>query len=64
MQLIEVTTPQQEKDFLKVNVLMNQGDPNYIQPLDKDVLQVFDKEKNKAYRFGETIRWILKDDQG
>jgi hypothetical protein len=64
MQLIEVTTPQQEKEFIKVNVLMNQGDPNYIRPLDKDVLQVFNKEKNKAYRFGETIRWILKDDKG
>ena len=25
---------------------------------------IFDKKNNKAYRFGKTIRWILKDEQG
>jgi GNAT superfamily N-acetyltransferase len=64
MFLTEVTTAQHEKEFIKVNVLMNFTDPNYIRPLDKDVLQVFDKNKNKTHRFGETIRWILKDEQG
>lgn len=44
--------------------MINKNDPNYIRPLDKDITNVFNKEKNKAFRFGETIRWILKDDNG
>lgn len=64
MQLIEVKTPLQAREFLKVNVEINKGNPNYIRPLDKDINQVFDPEKNKAFRFGEATRWILKQDDG
>ena len=64
MQLIEVTTPKLANDFIKVNVLIHKGNPNYIRPLDKDIDEVFSKEKNKAFRFGEVIRWILTDDKG
>ncbi|GAB3008309.1 GNAT family N-acetyltransferase [Niabella terrae] len=64
MQLTEVTSAALEKAFLEVNVVINQEDPNYIRPLDKDITGVFNPEKNKAFRFGQAIRWILKDDQG
>ncbi len=64
MQLAEVKDRQTERDFLKVNLLMNSNDPNYVQPLDKDILGVFDKKKNKAFRHGEAVRWILKDNDG
>lgn len=64
MQLLEVTTPQLAKEFLRVNTTINKNDPNYIQPLDKDINDVFDKKKNKAFRHGEVTRWILKDDMG
>lgn len=64
MQLTEVTTPQLAKDFLRVNVLINKDNPAYILPLEKDVNEVFDPKKNKAFRFGEVIRWLLKDDEG
>ena len=64
MQLTEVKDSRLEIDFLKVNVIINKNDPNYIQPLDKDVNDVFDKKKNKAFRHGEATRWILKDDSG
>ncbi|MBO9617628.1 MAG: hypothetical protein J7539_01225 [Niabella sp.] len=64
MNIIEVTTPGLAKSFLQVNVMINRGDPNYIRPLDKDVAAVFDPAKNKAFRFGEAIRWILKDAGG
>ncbi|MFT4094345.1 MAG: hypothetical protein QM640_11965 [Niabella sp.] len=63
MKLIEVTTPALAKEFILVNVIINKNDPGYIRPLDKDIHEVFDKEKNKTYRWGETIRWILKDEQ-
>ena len=64
MQLIEVNNPLLEKAFIEVNITLNKNTPNYIRPLDKDVLEVFDKKKNKAFRQGECIRWILKDAAG
>jgi hypothetical protein len=64
MQLIEVTDKSTAREFLLVNVEINKGNPNYIRPLDQDVEAVFDKKKNKAFRFGEVIRWIMKDDEG
>jgi len=64
MQLTEVTTPQLARDFIRVNVELYKNDPNYIRPLDKDINEVFDVNKNKAFRFGEAVRWILKDDKG
>jgi hypothetical protein len=64
MQLIEVTDKQSAKEFIEVNVLINKNDPNYIRPLDKDINEVFDQKKNKAFRHGEAIRWILKNNEG
>ncbi|MGV3530456.1 MAG: hypothetical protein ACO1OO_16250 [Flavisolibacter sp.] len=64
MELIEVTDKKTERQFVEVNVLLNRSNPNYIRPLDKDVLSVFDPEHNKAFRFGEAKRWILKDGEG
>jgi hypothetical protein len=64
MQLIEVRTAADEKDFLLVNVLMNKSNPNYIRPLDNEVKEVFDPAKNKNFKYGEACRWIAKDDSG
>ena len=64
MQLIEVLSQEQAKDFIRVNIALNQSHPNYIRPLDKDINEVFDRTKNKTFRHGECIRWILKDDDG
>lgn len=64
MKLTEITTPALAKEFILVNASINKDDPKYIRPLDKDINDVFDKEKNKAFRSGEAIRWILKNDEG
>ena len=64
MQVLEVNTPRLRAAFLEVNVRLYADDPNYIRPLDKDVEEVFDPAKNKAFRFGEVIRWILVDEKG
>lgn len=61
MQLIEVNTPRLAQDFIRVNVELNRKHNNYIRPLDKDIHDVFDPEKNKAFRFGKVTRWVLKD---
>src|SRR6266498_4907351 len=64
MQLIEVTDKKTTKEFIEVNVVINKNDPNYIRPLDKDIHEVFDPKKNKAFRYGEATRWILKTIEG
>ncbi|HUM64288.1 MAG TPA: hypothetical protein PLV32_00490 [Chitinophagaceae bacterium] len=64
MHLTEVSNNRSEQEFLDVNKIINSGNPNYIQPLDKDIKEVFNKKKNKAFRQGEAIRWILKDGEG
>ncbi|MGG9970386.1 hypothetical protein ACQ33O_01225 [Ferruginibacter sp. SUN002] len=64
MQLISVNDTNGAKEFLQVAVELYKNDPKWIRPLDKDINQVFDKQKNKAFRTGEIVRWILKDDAG
>src|SRR3981081_167478 len=63
MQIFPVSDKKAAKEFIQVNVLINRENPNYIRPLDKDIHEVFDEKKNKAFRQGEIIRWILKDDE-
>lgn len=64
MQLIEVTSPSIAREFIRVNVELHRNNPGYIRPIDKEIDEVFDKERNKAFRFGELTRWVLKDDDG
>ena len=64
MQLIEVTDKRLSDEFLQVNVHINKNNPNYIRPLDKDINDIFNPEKNKTFRFGKVARWILKSDEG
>lgn len=64
MQLIPVHSKKTAKDFLQVHVLINRSDKNWIRPLDKDIEEVFDPKKNKAFRHGECQRWILADERG
>lgn len=61
MQLIPVTDKRLAKDFLHVPLAIYKDDPNYIRPLDKDIEDVFDPKKNKAFRFGDCRRWLLKN---
>ena len=61
MQLILVNDTATAKQFLQVGVTLYKNDNNWIRPLDKDIEEVFDAKKNKAFRFGEIERWILTD---
>src|SRR5690349_16411095 len=62
LKIQEVTDSRGAKDFIQVNVDINKNVPQYIRPLDKDIHEVFDPQKNKAFRFGEMRRWIIKKD--
>jgi hypothetical protein len=62
MQLFPVSDSASAREFLKVPLIIYKDDPHFIQPLDKDINDVFDSKKNKAFRFGECQRWLLKDE--
>lgn len=64
MQITEVTSTAAAKQFLQVAIELYRNDPYWIRPLDKDINDVFDKTKNKTFRFGEVVRWIVKDGNG
>jgi hypothetical protein len=64
MTLVEVTNKQLAREFLMLPVRLYKNEPNWIRPLDKDIESVFDREKNKTFRNGECIRWILRGDNG
>lgn len=64
MEIIEVTDKHTEQDFIEVSPIINRINPNYIRPLDNEVKEVFNKEKNKFYKDnGIAKRWILKKDK-
>ncbi len=61
MQIIIVNDEYTANAFLKLPLSIYKDDPNWIQPLDKDILDVFDENKNKFFKTGKLERWILKD---
>ncbi|HYG04001.1 MAG TPA: hypothetical protein VD927_16260 [Chryseosolibacter sp.] len=59
MRIIEVTTSLHKREFLQLPVKLYRNEKSWIRPLDKDVENVFDPVKNKAFNHGDCIRWIL-----
>lgn len=64
MELVEVRDKRSEEDFIHFPVELYKSEEAWIRPLDKDIKAIFDSEKNKNYRNGEAIRWILKNGNG
>ncbi len=64
MTIVEVNDTITRKEFLLLPLKIYKDIPEWIRPLDVDVELVFDLKKNKAFRNGECIRWILKDESG
>ncbi len=62
--LKEVISNEDAKAFITLPVRLYKRHPHWIRPLDQDIQAVFNKEKNKAFRHGECIRWIVNDDKG
>lgn len=62
--IVEVTGKEQEQAFLELPVRLYQKNTHWIRPLDNDIRQVFDNEKNPCFRQGECVRWLLRDEQG
>ncbi len=64
MRLIVVNDAKTARQFLDVHVELNRGHEGWIQPLDKDIEEVFDPARNKAFRSGECVRWVMTDEKG
>ena len=64
MRIEEVLTAEGAKEFIQAHVLLNRQNPAWIRPLDNEVNDAFNPSKNKNYKYGETARWVLKDDNG
>ena len=64
MQMHEVKTDADKQQFIEIAIDIYKDDPNWIRPLDKDINEVFDPEKNKFFKRGECTRWLLKNDNG
>jgi hypothetical protein len=62
MTIVEVNDSKTRKEFLLLPLNIYRDIPEWIRPLDVDIERVFDLKKNKAFRNGECIRWILRDD--
>jgi len=63
MELIEVKNKKTTREFLLFPVELYKNEPTWIRPLDKDIENVFDPNKNKFFRNGNCVRWILKNEE-
>ncbi len=61
--LLEVTDNKTNKLFLNFPSTLYKNDENWVRYLDQDLDKVFNLKKNKSFRSGEAIRWILLDNQ-
>ncbi|WP_114751178.1 hypothetical protein [Pleomorphovibrio marinus] len=63
MQLIEVNSAEEKKEFLRMAVRLYKQEKDWIQPLDNDIEGLFDPNTNKLFKQGgKAKRWLLKDD--
>jgi hypothetical protein len=62
MQVLEVITERDKKEFINFPKKLYKADPFWVCPLDSGIESVFNPAKNHTFKHGEAIRWILKDD--
>jgi GNAT superfamily N-acetyltransferase len=62
MQLLEVTDKAAEREFIRLPWTIYQDDPAWIPHLKQDIRKVFDPDRNKYFKEGEAVRWILVRD--
>ena len=63
-QLREVKTAADARKFIRMAERIYQNDPMWVQPLDPDIENVFNPQKNPLFHDGEAIRWTLHDASG
>lgn len=64
MQLLEVTDKKTRKQFHQVSRNIYKNDKNWVSPIEGMTEDIFNPVKNKTFKNGKAIRWILTDDNG
>ncbi len=64
MKIFEVVDKKTRKEFLDTAKIIYKNDPNWVQPLDVQIEEIFDPKTNVFFQNGEATRFILKDDDG
>lgn len=64
MQIIEVKSGKEKREFLDFPKRLYKDDPNWVCMLDSELEATFDPDKNHLFRQGEACRWILRDEGG
>lgn len=63
MRVKEVKTDKDIRQFLELPLKIYKNDPEWIQPLNKDIEAVFDPSINKLFRIGKCKRWLLLNEK-
>ena len=63
MRAIEVSDIKSRRDFLEFPKHLYKEDKNWTCPLDVEIEGIFNPQSNSSFKFGEAIRWVLKDDR-
>ncbi len=63
MEIIEVKDRSSRKQFLNVVEDIYSNDPSYVRPLNRDIENTFDPNKNPFFKHGNASRFILIDDK-
>jgi hypothetical protein len=64
MQVFEVISKKNKKEFIDFPKWLYRNDPFWVCPLDSEIEAIFDPAKNYSFKHGEARRWILKNDSG
>ena len=62
--LIVVDNKKRIKEFLNFPSAIYENNKYWIRPLDEEIEKVFDRNRNKLFKTGDAIRWLLADKQG
>lgn len=61
---VKVGEGRTERDFLDLSKRIYKDYPNWVCPFDTSIKAVFDPAKNKLFKDGEAIRWVLYSETG
>lgn len=61
MQITRVQTRIDSNKFVQFPIGLYKDVKEWIRPIDKEIVAVFDTEKNKSYQHGACERWIVED---
>lgn len=64
MVITEVNNAITRKQFLEVPKVLYKNDPFWICPLDMEIENIFNPEKNSCFLHGDARRWILSTQEG